>query len=110
MPVREALILLEYQGLVERFPNNHVRVTEFGEDYFGEVFRFCAELEEKALMSQPVFQEDEKSSRFKDGVLEETLLHRQIKPFFVSISRFWLNLLSSILASHLYHDTIQSQL
>lgn len=78
MPVREALILLEYQGLVERFPNNHVRVTEFGEDYFGEVFRFCAELEEKALMSQPVFQEDEKSSRFKDGVLEETLLHRQI--------------------------------
>ena len=34
MPVREALILLEYQGLVERLPNNHVKVTEFGENYF----------------------------------------------------------------------------
>ena len=29
MPVREALILLEYQGLVRRLPNNHVRVARF---------------------------------------------------------------------------------
>lgn len=78
MPVREALVLLEYQGLVERLPNNHVRVTEFGDGYFGEVFRFCAELEEKALMSQPVFHEDAKPSRFRESVLEEMLLHQQI--------------------------------
>ena len=27
MPVREALIILEYQGLIRRLPNNHVRVV-----------------------------------------------------------------------------------
>ena len=42
MPVREALLILEYQGLVERLPNNHVRVTEFTDDFFREIFTLCA--------------------------------------------------------------------
>ena len=33
MPVREALILLEYQGLIHRLPNNHVQVADLTEDY-----------------------------------------------------------------------------
>lgn len=49
MPVREALIILEYQGLMERLPNNHVRVAEFGDDYFGKVFRTGVWLEMETL-------------------------------------------------------------
>lgn len=49
MPVREALILLEYQGLVRRLPNNHVRAAEFSEGYFEQLFRLCAGLEMDVL-------------------------------------------------------------
>lgn len=49
MPVREALILLEYQGLVRRLPNNHVRVARFSPSYFGHLFSLCAQLESEAL-------------------------------------------------------------
>lgn len=38
MPVREALILLEYQGLVRRLPNNHVRVAELSGDCLDHIF------------------------------------------------------------------------
>lgn len=49
MPVREALIILEYQGLIERLPNNHVRVADFSGDYFQKIFRLCAGLELNVL-------------------------------------------------------------
>lgn len=49
MPVREALILLEYQGLVRRLPNNHVRVARFSPSYFDHLFSLCEELEGDAL-------------------------------------------------------------
>lgn len=49
MPVREALILLEYQGLIRRLPNNHVRVAEFSTSYFEHLFSLCAQLEREAL-------------------------------------------------------------
>ena len=39
MPVREALILLEYQGLIDRLPNNHVRVASLTEDYFRHILK-----------------------------------------------------------------------
>ena len=38
MPVREALILLEYQGLIHRLPNNHVQVADLTEDYLTHLF------------------------------------------------------------------------
>lgn len=41
MPVREALILLEYQGLIRRLPNNHVRVVPQTKEYYTEIFRMC---------------------------------------------------------------------
>ncbi len=37
--VREALILLEYQGLIDRLPNNHVRVASLTEDYFRHILK-----------------------------------------------------------------------
>ncbi len=49
MPVREALILLEYQGLIDRLPNNHVKVSQLTDDFFHHVFRHAAMLETEAL-------------------------------------------------------------
>lgn len=50
MPVREALILLEYQGLVERLPNNHIKVAELSQEYFADLFKMCSQLETQALI------------------------------------------------------------
>lgn len=47
MPVREALILLEYQGLIDRLPNNHVRVASFTEAYFHHILKTGAGLEKR---------------------------------------------------------------
>ena len=44
MPVREALIILEYQGLIRRLPNNHVRVVPQTREYIAELFRMCGDL------------------------------------------------------------------
>ena len=38
MPVREALIILEYQGLIRRLPNNHVRVVPQTREYLSALF------------------------------------------------------------------------
>lgn len=78
MPVREALLILEYQGLVERLPNNHVRVTEFTDDFFREIFTLCAELENKILEQEGEFHLEEARSRFGEAVSEELQIHRQI--------------------------------
>ncbi len=50
MPVREALILLEYQGLVDRLPNNHVRVSQLSEEYFQKIFELCIQMEQDAFL------------------------------------------------------------
>lgn len=68
MPVREALIILEYQGLMERLPNNHVRVAEFSDDYFERIFRLCAELEAEELNADSGETE----------VSDELVFHRQL--------------------------------
>ena len=45
MPVREALIALEYQGLIERFPNQHVKVSSLNDESIHEIFNDMAQLE-----------------------------------------------------------------
>ena len=37
MPVREALMILEYQGLLLRLPNNHVKAADLNEDALRQV-------------------------------------------------------------------------
>lgn len=59
MPVREALIILEYQGLIERLPNNHVRVAEFSADYFKRLFCLCGELELEEMARQQAMEQSE---------------------------------------------------
>lgn len=75
MPVREALIILEYQGLMERLPNNHVRVTEFGDADFRETFRLCARLEMEALGQSEIMQH----GMLRNGDLpDELAFHRSL--------------------------------
>lgn len=50
MPVREALILLEYQGLVDRLPNNHVRVSQLSKEYFQKIFEMFLQMEQDAFL------------------------------------------------------------
>ena len=47
--MREALILLEYQGLVRRLPNNHVRVAELSGDCLDHIFELGLALEAEVL-------------------------------------------------------------
>lgn len=51
--MREALILLEYQGLIHRLPNNHVQVADLTEDYLTHLFSLCAGLKLTFSCSQP---------------------------------------------------------
>lgn len=71
MPVREALIILEYQGLLERLPNNHVRVASFSEDYFRKIFTVCRDLEVEVLWEQGLDEAFE--------VQSEMAFHRMIQ-------------------------------
>lgn len=54
MPVREALIILEYQGLIQRLPNNHVKTADLNEDYLSHIFHLCADLEADILTTTNV--------------------------------------------------------
>ena len=66
MPVREALILLEYQGLVERLPNNHIKVAELSQEYFTDIFKMCSQLETQALVHWITMNESESDENLPD--------------------------------------------
>ncbi|MBQ4431925.1 MAG: GntR family transcriptional regulator [Synergistaceae bacterium] len=51
MPVREALIALEYQGLIERIPGQHVRIASLDEGYIRAVFTDMGIIEAEAIKS-----------------------------------------------------------
>ena len=53
MPVREALIALEYQGLIERMPGQHVRVPELNDECIRSVFADMAMIETDILRNLP---------------------------------------------------------
>lgn len=52
MPVREALLILEYQGLAERLSNQHLRVAEIDRSFFEDAFALGAELERRIIESR----------------------------------------------------------
>ncbi|MBR0282942.1 MAG: GntR family transcriptional regulator [Oscillibacter sp.] len=52
MPVREALLALEYQGLAERLSNQHLRVAEIDRSFFEDAFALGAELERRIIESR----------------------------------------------------------
>ena len=53
MPVREALMILEYQGLLIRLPNNHVKAADLNEDALRQVLALGAQLERQAMRCLP---------------------------------------------------------
>ena len=53
MPVREALMILEYQGLILRLPNNHVQAADLTEDYLRQMLALGAQLERQAMRVLP---------------------------------------------------------
>ena len=61
--MREALILLEYQGLVRRLPNNHVRVAELSGDCLDHIFELGLALEAEVLENGQI----RKSCRMKSS-------------------------------------------
>lgn len=71
MPVREALILLEYQGLIDRLPNNHVRVASLTEDYFRYILKNGCSLEIQFLQNL----REEELKELPEGELN---FHREI--------------------------------
>ena len=53
MPVREALMILEYQGLILRLPNNHVKAADLSEDTLRQMLALGAQLERQAMRALP---------------------------------------------------------
>ena len=53
MPVREALMILEYQGLIIRLPNNHVKAADLTEDALRQILALGAQLERQAMRALP---------------------------------------------------------
>lgn len=53
MPVREALMILEYQGLIIRLPNNHVRAADLNTENLRQVLALGAQLERQAMRCLP---------------------------------------------------------
>ncbi len=70
MPVREALMILEYQGLIVRLPNNHVKAADLNEDALRQILVLGAQLERQAMRALP-----------QDAALAggEMLQHRTLK-------------------------------
>ena len=53
MPVREALMILEYQGFILRLPNNHVKAADLSEDTLRQMLALGAQLERQAMRALP---------------------------------------------------------
>ena len=75
MPVREALMILEYQGLIIRLPNNHVKAADLNEDALRQILALGAQLERQAMRALP-----------QDAMLAggEMLQHRTLRTVLLS--------------------------
>ena len=54
MPVREALMILEYQGLILRLPNNRIKTSHLDEDALRQILALGAQLERQAMRALPL--------------------------------------------------------
>ena len=53
MPVREALMILEYQGLIIRLPNNRIKAADLTEETLRQMLALGAQLERQAMRALP---------------------------------------------------------
>ena len=59
MPVREALMILEYQGLIIRLPNNRIKAADLTEETLRQMLALGAQLERQALPQDAMLAGDE---------------------------------------------------
>ena len=76
MPVREALMILEYQGLIIRLPNNHVKAADLNEDALRQILALGAQLERQAMRALP--QDGEMLQHRTLGTVLSYPLHRKL--------------------------------
>ena len=80
MPIREALLILEYQGLAERLSNQHLRVAEIDRSFFEDAFALGAELERRVIEAHdsdfPPFSEEMDFHRTAYRLTENRFLSR----------------------------------
>ena len=75
IPVREALIALEYHGLIEKLPNQHVKIVEINDAAIKELFSDMSLLELEVIKSLP-------SEKLKPlSSLGQLEFHREIRRF-----------------------------
>ena len=75
IPVREALIALEYHGLIEKLPNQHVKIVEINDAAIKELFSDMSLLELEVIKSLP-------SEKLKFlSSLGQLEFHREIRRF-----------------------------
>lgn len=73
MPVREALIALEYQGLVRRHTNQHVEITALTNDGIHEIFSDMASLETETIRGLA-----DKDSALLSSFKDQREFHREL--------------------------------
>lgn len=104
MPVREALILLEYQGLVERLPNNHIKVAELSQEYFTDIFKMCSQLETQALVHWITMNENEADESLPAKELAFHRMMYELHPF--SLQGKLLETMTEIYASFIIENKL----
>lgn len=95
MPVREALIALEYQGLVERMPTQHVKVITLNEEYIRGIFTDMALLEIEAVKNL-----SEDKFNILGSCTEQMKFHRTIyKNIYMPLRKKFVEILTEIYLS-----------
>ena len=101
MPVREALVVLEELGLVERLHNQHIKVTSINEEFFSQIFSLMAVVvtgacDIRALQKNFTFQDE---SAFFFAVLQEVQ-----NPFFRHLLKNFCSVFLSFVLASPTHD------
>lgn len=89
IPVREALIALEYHGLVEKFPNQHVRVISLDSESIRNIFADMSVMELETLNGLPAEILERLSSAKDPAEFHRTLYentHSPLRKVFLRIA------------------------
>ena len=80
IPVREALITLEYHGLVEKLPNQHVRVITLDDESIRNIFADMSAMELETVKSLPAETLERLSSAKDQAEFHRTLYENTHSP------------------------------
>jgi DNA-binding GntR family transcriptional regulator len=87
-PIREALLQLANEGLVEFVPQRGVRITTFDPAHLAQVFDFRAAIEGHCAAILAARQEPEVIKRLESGLARQSaIMHEPAPPAHAGISR-----------------------